>query len=274
MSREQGPSMQELIPAAPLKGPAGAAGIVAAALSVAIIGAFTAAVHTRNAVYDTDATFWGSAVELSPDKRRTRESYGQALSDAGASAGDKTEAIKLYHEALRQYQMEMSLPADGRTPLHDLYRRIGVIRFQLEEYDEAIAAWRTGLSYAPRDPSLLTNLSIALLRKGRYEEAIVYAENALAEDPLLPQALNTLGRLYAVRNEHAKALDNFLKAIELQPDVSAQYWNAALALEQLKQYEQALRFVRQYISMERNDPAAQQRAIEKIENLDRMLKKR
>ena len=78
----------------------------------------------------------------------------------------EAEARKLYDEALRQFQTVMSLQDDGSVPLRDLYREIGVVYFRLEQYDDAIATWQTGLRFAPNDPSLLNNLSIALPAKG------------------------------------------------------------------------------------------------------------
>jgi Flp pilus assembly protein TadD len=245
---------------------------VAVALSILIVVALTAAAHTRNAIYRTHVTLWDNVTKMSPNKRRAHENYGQALSTAGSLTRDPDEAKKLYFEALRQFQTVLSLRDDGSVPLRDLYREIGVVQFRLALYDEAIATWQTGLRHAPNDPSLLNNLSIALMQKGRFDEAASRAITALSVDPYMPQALNTLGQAYMAKNDFEKALEYFLKAIDREPDVPARYWNVALALERAKKYEPALQYANRYAAMER-DPQAQQRVQGFIEHLKREMRR-
>jgi Flp pilus assembly protein TadD len=210
--------------------------------------------------------------ESSPNKRRAHENYGQALSTAGSVARTADEAKRLYAEALRQFQTVIDLRDDGSVPMRDLYREIGVVQFRLERYDDAIATWQTGLRFAPNDPSLLNNLSIAFMQKGRFEEAAKAAETALTVDPGMPQALNTLGQSYMAKGDFEHAAQYFLKAIEREPDVPARYWNAALALEQAKKYELALQYASKYASMEQ-DPVARQRANGYLEHLKQVIRR-
>jgi len=238
----------------------------AVALCILIIGALTAAAHTRNAIYRTHVTLWDNVTKMSPSKRRAHENYGQALSTAGSLTRDAAEAKELYDKALREFQTVLSLRDDGSVPMRDLYREIGVVQFRLNLYDEAIVTWETGLRHAPNDPSLLNNLSIALMQKGRFEEAASHARTALSVDPYMPQALNTLGQAYMAKQDYEKAAEYFLKAIDREPDVPARYWNVAIALSQAKKYEPALQYANRYIAMEQ-DPAARQRASGLIEYL-------
>ena len=242
----------------------------AVVLSLLFIGALTAAAHTRNAIYRTHVTLWDNVTKMSPNKRRAHENYGQALSTAGSLSRDAAEARKLYDEALRQFQAVLSLRDDGSVPMRDLYREIGVVQFRLERYDEAISTWETGLRHAPNDPSLLNNLSIALMQKGRFAEAASHAETALSVDPYMPQALNTLGQAYMAKQDYEKAAEYFLKAIAREPDVPARYWNAALALSQARKYEAALQYANRYAAMEQ-DPAARQRAYGLVELLKKNI---
>ncbi len=240
--------------------------ILAVILLTFIVGAFAATAYRRNSIYRSHVALWDNVTTRSPNKRRAHENYGQALSTAGSVARTQDEARKLYYEALHQFQTVISLKDDGSVPPRDLYREIGVVYFRLERYDDAISAWKTGLSYAPNDPSLLNNLSIALMQKGQLDEAASVAAAALSVDPYMPQALNTMGQVAMVKNDYEKAVQYFLRAIDREPDVPARYWNAALAMERSKKYDMALQYANKYASMEQ-DPMGRQRAFAYIEHL-------
>lgn len=246
--------------------------IFAVALFLLIIGVLAAAAYARNSIYRTHVSLWENVTTRSPNKRRAHENYGQALSTAGSVSPDPAAAKKYYYEALRQFQMVMNLKDDGSVPLRDLYREVGVVYFRLGQFDEAISSWETGLRHAPNDPSLLNNLSVAFLQKGRIEDAAKTAQTALTVDPYMPQALNTLGQAYMAKGDIEKSVQYFLKALEREPDVPARYWNVAIALDQAKKFDAALKYASAYASMER-DPAGRQRAAQFLEHLKKMTGK-
>lgn len=228
-------------------------------LSFVIICALAATTYQRNSIYHDFVTLWGNITKTSPNKRRAHENYGQALSTVGR-----------LEEALREFNIVLALKDDGSVPPRDLYREIGVVYFRMNRMDDAISAWQTGLLRAPNDPSLLNNLSIALLQTGRNEEAILLAQTALAADPNMPQALNTMGQVMMIKKDYEKAINYFLKAIEQQPDVPARYWNVALAMEQAGKYDMAMQYARRYVNMEQ-DGAGRQRAMAFMEHLNTMM---
>lgn len=228
-------------------------------LSFLIICALGATAYQRNGIYHDFITLWGNITKTSPNKRRAHENYGQALSTVGR-----------LEEALREFNTVLALKDDGSVPMRDLYREIGVVYFRMNRMDDSISAWKTGLQKAPNDPSLLNNLSIALLQTGRYEEAAASAQTALFADPNMPQALNTMGQVLMLKKDYEKAVKYFLKAIEQQPDVPARYWNVALALEQSGKYEMAMQYASRYAEMEQ-DGVARQRANGFIEHLKTMM---
>ena len=197
--------------------------------------------HKRNAVYKTPVSLWADASSKSVNKRRTHENYGQALSTAG-----------LYNEAIREFQTVLALKDDGSVPMRDLYREIGVVYFRVGLIDDAITAWQTGLRFAPYDPSLLNNLSIALIKKRRFDEAEARIREALSVNPYLPQALNTLGEILMMKGDYSNALKYFIAAIEQSPDAPSRYWNAALAFEKTGRYDMAYEYANRYAAMETN----------------------
>ncbi len=269
MSRRKKKSKQEAPPVSVRKSDGTL--IIGVILFVLIVGALTAAAYARNSIYRSHVTLWDNVTKRSPNKRRAHENYGQALSTAGSVARTQSEARKLYYEALQQFQTVISLKDDGSVPLRDLYREIGVVYFRLAQYDDAISSWKTGLRHAPYDPSLLNNLSIALMQKGLFEEAASVASAALSVDPYMPQALNTMGQVAMVKSDYEKAVQYFLRAIDREPDVPARYWNAALAMEQAKKYDMALQYASKYASIEA-DPEGRQRANAYIEHLKAVMR--
>jgi protein O-mannosyl-transferase len=234
--------------------------VIATIILALYAGYFTASTFRRNSIYQTTVTIWKSAVQSAPDKRRTHENYGQALSSAG-----------LLQEALQQFKTVLALPDDGSVPLRDVHREIGVVYFRLGLIDESIASWKKGLEYAYMDPGLLNNLSIALMKQDRADEALAYAKMARETNPYMPEPANSLGEIYMAQGEYRKAAESFLLFVQLRPEDSRGYWNTALAYERAGEYEKALRFVNQFLAMD-TDPRHRQAAVQLANSLSERLK--
>jgi len=230
--------------------------VIAMIILMLYAGYFATSAFRRNSIYQTPVTLWKSAVNSAPDKRRTHENYGQALSTAG-----------MLQEALQQFKTVLALPDDGSVPLRDVHREIGVVYFRLNLIDESIASWKKGLEYAYMDPGLLNNLSIALMKQQRIDEALAYATMAVKANPYMPEPANSLGEIYMAKGDYAKAAESFLVFLQLRPEDSRGYWNAALAYERAGEYEKSLRFANQFISME-TDQRYRQAALQLINSLN------
>ncbi|MFA5073496.1 MAG: tetratricopeptide repeat protein [Nitrospirota bacterium] len=228
------------------------------AVFLILIGVFGIASFQRNAIYQNHVTLWENIVKRSPEKRRAHENYGQALSSAGQ-----------YQKALQEFRTVVALPDDGTVPPRDLYREIGVVYYRLDQYDEAVKAWETGLHHDPYDPSLLNNLSIVMVQLQRFDEAALYAEKALSVAPGMPQALNTMGQISMIRREYEKAVHYFSRALDQEPDVAQRYWNVALAFEKTRQYDKASHYAQRYVAMEQ-DPVSRQRGRSYLEYLTKL----
>jgi len=234
--------------------------MIGMSLLLLFIGYLTVSTFQRNSIFHTPVTLWKSAVQSAPDKRRTHENYGQALSTAG-----------LLQEALQQFKTVLALPDDGSVPLRDVYREIGVVYFRLGRIDESIAAWKKGLEYAYRDAGLLNNISIALMKLQRFDEALSHAEMATRANPYMPEPANTLGEIYMAKGDYKKAAQYFMTFLQLRPEDARAYWNMAIALERTGEYEKALRFANQFLAME-TDPRYRQAAMQMVNGLRNRLK--
>jgi tetratricopeptide (TPR) repeat protein len=83
----------------------------------------------------------------------------------------------------------------------------------------------------------------------------------------MPEPANTQGEIYMAKKEYTKAAESFLIFLQLRPEDSRGYWNAALALERVGDYEKALRFVNQFLAME-TDPRYRQAAMQLVSSLN------
>lgn len=228
-----------------------------------LLGAVTAFVATtvvRNQVYATGISAWKSMVDSSPDKRRPHENYGQALSTAGR-----------LEEALTEFKTVLALPDDGSVPLRDVHREIGVVYFRLGRYEDSIQSWKTGLVYAPMDAGLLNNISIALLKLQRYDEAISHARMAVSTNETMPEPVNSLGEIYLAKGEFSRAAEQFKRYVYLRPEDPRGSWNLAIALTQAGQYEEASKYVARFLSQEPN-PRERASIQPLVDIIDRALK--
>jgi tetratricopeptide (TPR) repeat protein len=214
----------------------------------------------RNRIYQNTIKVWESMAKGSPNKRRPHQNYGQALSSAG-----------FYKEALREFSIVLSIPDDGSVPLRDLYREIGVVEFRLGLYSESIISWQKGLQYAPYDSGLLNNLSIALMKQQRLDEALSYAQTAARMNPEMPEPVNTLGEIYLTKGEPRKAAEQFIRFLQLRPEDSRGYWNAALAFREARDYPAALQYAQMFLERE-PDPKYRKTVTDLVENIKAKMK--
>ena len=229
--------------------------VIAMAILALYAAFFIVATYQRNGIFRTPVTLWRSAVDSAPNKRRTHENYGQALSTAG-----------MLPEALQQFKTVLALPEDGSVPMRDVHREIGVVYFRMNLIEESIAAWKKGLEFAYMDPGLMNNISIALMRQSRLDEALSYAENAVRTNPYMPEPVNTRGEIFMAKGEYVKAAESFLMFIQLRPEDSRGYWNVALAFERSGQLEKSYQYASQFLMMER-DPRYRQAAQQLVASL-------
>lgn len=222
---------------------------------IAAAAALAAAAVERNAIYLNSVKVWESIAKSSPTKRRPHQNYGQALSTAGQ-----------LKEALDQFKIVLSLEDDGSVPMRDVYREIGVVYFRLGLFDEAIIAWQNALKHAPFDSGVLNNLAIAFLKQKRIDEAASHAETASRTNPNMPEPWNTLGEIYLSKGDPRKAASYFKQYLHLRPEDSRGYWNAALALREAGQYEEAIQYAVQFLARE-PDPRYRVSAEQLVEQL-------
>jgi tetratricopeptide (TPR) repeat protein len=118
----------------------------------------------------------------------------------------------------------------------------GAAHAELEEFDEAIGAYREALEIdddSEHAATAETNLAYALWEFGRQEQALEHAERAVELDPRFPQAWYNRGFFLRERGLSEDAVTAFDNAIRLGMRTAPVLEEKALALEDLGRDEEA-----------------------------------
>jgi tetratricopeptide (TPR) repeat protein len=99
-------------------------------------------------------------------------------------------------------------------------RENGRLAMVARRYDAAAAEFEKALRACPllRQPAVLADLSEALLRAGKFDAAISYAQRLVAEEPALPQARLALGNTYFMAGKLQDALSEAEGVLKSRPE--------------------------------------------------------
>jgi tetratricopeptide (TPR) repeat protein len=105
---------------------------------------------------------------------------------------------------------------------HLAFSIIGDCYLEQSQFLRAERALRQALAIEPQ-PWTWVQLSVALLRSGREDEAVKGLQNALKVDPDYEEAHYNLGVEYRLRGQYARSEKHLRRAIEIDPDYSLAY---------------------------------------------------
>ncbi len=104
-------------------------------------------------------------------------------------------------------------------------------------YEEAVDASREVLTLSPNHPNLYSNLGYALMKQGRNKEAIVEYKKALALDSEYHLAYNGIGQSLFNLGNFSEAKETFEKEISLNPHNERAHYGLGKALVMLDVYD-------------------------------------
>jgi tetratricopeptide (TPR) repeat protein len=140
-----------------------------------------------------------------------------------------------FEEALEPLRRHEALaPGD-----HHALVQQGKVLADLGRFADAEAVLRRAA--VVRDTTAEFNLGTVLDQQGRWEEARVHYDRALAIDPFNTSAMNNLAAGLDRRNQTAAALVLFERAIAIAPDTGDYYVNYGNALVQASRFDDAVR---------------------------------
>ena len=157
---------------------------------------------------------------LNPENMNTLALVAATLRDEG----HRSEAIELLEQANAQHPNSMLLSELGTS-----YRNAGREKDALKAFDKAILL-------GPLQPDPYTGKALTLLSRGDIDDAVVLLKKSVDLEPT-PVALNALGMGYAQKGDTEQALQEFLKAYKVRPDMPEIRKNIMTALTALKDSE-------------------------------------
>jgi len=162
--------------------------------------------------------------------------------DALFEVGLSYMGINRFEAATETFERAARFAPEGSLDEQEAWVNKGVAHAELEEYDEAIGAYREALAIdddSEHAASAETNLAYALWEFGRTEQALEHAERAVEVDPRFPQAWYNRGFFLLERGLAEDAVTAFDNAIRLGMRTAEVLDEKARALEQQGEHERA-----------------------------------
>jgi predicted AlkP superfamily phosphohydrolase/phosphomutase len=156
---------------------------------------------------------------LTPDNADAHNNLGQRYQERGE-----------YLKAVEEYKKAIAL----RPDLHTAYNNIAVCYGELGRLEEAERALLKTIELKPDDFYAMNNLAVTYMHTERMDDARRMAELAVRTEPGYVNGRVTLGSIYAMTGELQRAEQQFLAALELEPDAPQAVDNLQKVRRQMK----------------------------------------
>lgn len=151
-------------------------------------------------------------------------------------------SINRFEEATETFERAARFAEEDSLEAQEAWVNKGAAHAELEEYDEAVGAYKEALRIGDdteHAATAETNLAYALFESGRGEQALEHAERAVEIDPRFAQAWYNRGFLLVERGLAEDAVNCFDNAIRLGYREAGVLEEKARALEEAGDHEQA-----------------------------------
>jgi tetratricopeptide (TPR) repeat protein len=128
-----------------------------------------------------------------------------------------------FNDAEKYFKVALQDDDEGVNALIGL----GDIKLETKNYDAAIAYFDKALKIEPTNVPALVDKAKAYLAKGKIDKGIELLTNAQINDPNNAEILVALGDAYYERDTYPVALDNYNKALKLNPKLASAYFGIA-----------------------------------------------
>jgi tetratricopeptide (TPR) repeat protein len=167
-------------------------------------------------------------------------------------AGMANERTGNYPMAVKAYQRGLAVEPDNVEILNSL----GFSLFQQGKSAEAIATLDKALALDPKHAKAHNNMALASIDLGQLELAEAHYRESLAIEPQ-PAIYNDLGYVLERQGMTDEAVEQYQKALELDPRSASAHYNLGVSLARRGEYAPAERHIRTALELE---PMAQRHA--------------
>jgi Flp pilus assembly protein TadD len=132
------------------------------------------------------------------------------------------------------------------------HNNLGVALVDKGRFDEAIENYYKAIQIDPNSADTLNNLGFALAAKGRFDEAIENYRKAIQIKPNSAITLDNLGMALVDKGRFDEAIENFHKAIQIDPNPADALNNLGFALAATGRFDEAIENYRKAIQINPN----------------------
>lgn len=162
-------------------------------------------------------------------------------------------------------EQPLTIPEKGDLPLNATWvKQAAYYILQAEKAtaedrsDDALAAYGKALLIFPALKGAYRQMGLIHLRMKNYRTAAEMFENVLAQEEATFGVVNNLGVAYLQLEDNQKAEQNFLRAIQLNPQYPLPHFNLATLYRRARENEKAATHFEKYLSLRGDDVEAAQ----------------
>lgn len=148
--------------------------------------------------------------------------------------GNTYSAKRQYQDALKLYQRAVQL--DPKFALG--YRKLGDTYRKLNKEKEAIAAYKNAVLFGYKTPETRYLLGMMYLQNKQVEEGVAELEDVVKDTPRADIFI-TIGEAYEKIKRGVSAIENYQKAIYLEPNSAIAYYKLGSAYYEQREYGKA-----------------------------------
>ena len=185
--------------------------IVLTVLTSIILIALGLSTHRYINYWKDELSLFKRTLDVTEGNYITHSNYGYALNLAGQK-----------DMALKHFELSLEIKPNYTSAMNNM----ASILKDKGKTDRAVELWQKIVTLDPKHSAALSNMGLTMVSQGKPKEAIEYFKRSIAGKPD-GKTHFALAFLYAQSGENDLAIENYKKAIELQPDYQMAYFYLA-----------------------------------------------
>jgi tetratricopeptide (TPR) repeat protein len=180
---------------------------------------------------------------------------------------DTTDPKMLIQTSIERYNSDRSSNEQKNLELAESWFELGLKQANLDNMEEAIAAWDKAIAINPNLASAWHNRGSALGHLSKFTEAIDSFDKALEIDPQDAQTWNDRAHALLKLKRWSEAIESWDKAIDIYPNFYQFWYNRGYALEKLGRSEESIASYEKALQMQPDVLSINNRYSKLLENM-------
>jgi tetratricopeptide (TPR) repeat protein len=178
--------------------------LLSVVLFLFLLGGYSFMTIRQNKIWENSYTLWADAVEKYPNSNLANALMGVVYMDLGMDE----KAAEYLEKAVRL------LPYDYMSR-----NNLGIVYGRLDEPEKALKELSTAMGLRPDDDTIKINLSVFYQRQKEYKKGEEVLKYLQTKHPQNANLHYRLGLIYKDAGRYEDAVSEFLRSVELAPDI-------------------------------------------------------